>query len=105
MRARLVFHDFWEDLAVEFFKLTNLHFIPPENMQFHFESRLEMLVVEFAYWNEDEKILYVMLCNTHHPNKTNFIKSLKANLNIEGWYNSPNCKTVRIVDKILKRQI
>ena len=54
LKAKFTFSDCWDDLEVEFFRNTELEFIPPAGMQFNFQPHPFELFVDIVIWYPDE---------------------------------------------------
>ena len=100
MKAKFTFSDCWDDLEVEFFRNTELEFIPPADMQFNFEPHPFELFVDTVTWYPDEGLLIVIFDYPHHESKEGFIASVRKIIAQNDWEYRANQKGAEIIDKI-----
>ena len=102
MKAKLVVSDLWEGMEVQFYRKTELEFVPADGMQFNFAPEAFELLVDTTIWYHDEGLIIVIFKDVEHIRKEDFIDSIRAILKSNGWEYLADKKGGEIIDMILK---
>ncbi|GAF99629.1 unnamed protein product [marine sediment metagenome] len=104
MKAKLVFSDLWEDMEVQFYRKTELEFVPSEGMQFNLEPDPFELFVNTTIWYHDEGLLIVLFRDVEHISREHFIDSVRATIGLGDWKYRADKKGGEIINMILKEE-
>ena len=96
-----MFNSLWDDLEIELINETILDFVPPEGMQFNFESAPFELFVDFAIWYHDEQLLVVSFKHIEQSSEEGFIDVIRSTIDSKGWDYRANKKASGFIDGIL----
>ena len=80
MKAKFTFSDLWqaENLEVQYWRDTELEFVPFIGMQFNFPPAPFELFVDVIMWDHDKNVLIVGFDYPKHDSKENFIESVRS---------------------------
>lgn len=102
MKTRLMFTDFWEEAEVQFYRETELEFVPAVGMQFNFKPDPFELFVDAVRWYHDEGELVISFDCPGHESKQEFIKAVRTVIACNKWKYRANKKAAEIIDVILR---
>lgn len=102
MKAKFMFSDCWGDIEIQFFRDTELEFVPIESMRFNFEPEAFELIVDVVEWNHDEGILIVGFDYPNYNSKEDFVEAVKVIIEQGEWQYQACKKGAEIIGMILK---